>query len=99
MDKRCVDIDDVLDLFGIEDRDIYAKGTIEDALYDGTLKVYKLPSAERHGRWIDVEHAPDNLFYATCSVCGDRQTIEVANYCPMCGASMEGSEWTGTKKP
>ena len=42
----------------------------------------------RHGRWIDVEPAPHNLFYATCSVCGDRQTIEVANYCPMCGASM-----------
>ena len=43
----------------------------------------------RHGRWEDVEPAPHNLFYATCSVCGDRQTIEVANYCPMCGASMD----------
>lgn len=53
MDKRCVDIDDVLDLFGIEDEDIYAKGTIEDALYDGTLKVYKLPSAQP----IDVQEA------------------------------------------
>ena len=47
-----------------------------------------LPSAERRGRWVDVEHAPGNLFYATCSICGERQTIEVANYCPMCGASM-----------
>lgn len=46
----------------------------------------------RHGRWIDVEPAPHNLFYATCSVCGDRQTIEVANYCPMCGASMDEVE-------
>lgn len=44
----------------------------------------------RHGRWVDVDPAPYNLFYATCSVCGDRQTIEVANYCPMCGASMNG---------
>lgn len=50
----------------------------------------KLPSAERRGRWVDVEPAPHNLFYATCSVCGDRQTIEVANYCQMCGASMDG---------
>ena len=40
------------------------------------------------GRWEDVEHAPNGLLYATCSVCGERQTIEVANYCPMCGASM-----------
>ena len=55
-------------------------------------KLNALPSAERHGRWIDVEPAPHNLFYATCSVCGDRQTIEVANYCPMCGASMDEVE-------
>lgn len=48
----------------------------------------KLPSAERHGRWLDVEPAPHNLFYATCSVCGVRQTLEVKNYCPNCGASM-----------
>lgn len=53
-------------------------------------EIDELPSAERHGRWVDVEPAPHNLFYATCSVCGERQTIEVANYCPMCGASMDG---------
>ena len=34
-----VDIDDVLDLFGCSDRDIYAKGVITDALHDGTLKM------------------------------------------------------------
>lgn len=52
MNKRYVDIDDVLDLFRIEDEDIYTKRTIEDALYDGTLKVYKQPSAEQQGQWI-----------------------------------------------
>ena len=51
--------------------------------------IEQLPSAEQHGRWVDVEPAPYNLFYATCSVCGERQTIEVANYCPMCGAKMD----------
>lgn len=50
--------------------------------------IEELPSAERHGRWIDVEHAPHNLFYATCSVCGVRQTLEVKNYCPNCGSRM-----------
>lgn len=62
--------------------------------YDGCIKFCQsIPAAdvveERHGRWVDVEPAPYSLFYATCSVCGDRQTIEVANYCPMCGASMD----------
>lgn len=57
-----------------------------------------LPSAERRGRWIDTEHAPNGLFYATCSVCGKRQAVECTNYCGNCGARMEASEWTGTKK-
>ena len=34
---------------------------------DGTCKlerwIKELPSAERHGRWVDVEPAPHNLFY------------------------------------
>ena len=48
----------------------------------------QLPSAERRGRWIDIEHAPNGLLYATCSVCGKRQTIEATNYCGNCGADM-----------
>jgi hypothetical protein len=42
----------------------------------------------KHGMWIDIEPAPYNLLYATCSVGGERQTLEVAKYCPNCGASM-----------
>lgn len=89
MNKRYVDIDDVLDLFGIDDEDIYAKGTIEDALYDGMLKVYKQPSTERLGQWKDIEHAPNGLLYVTCSICGKRQTVEFTSYCGNCGAKMD----------
>ena len=46
----------------------------------------------RHGRWKDIEHAPDGLLYVTCSVCGKRQTIEATNYCPNCGARMHSKE-------
>lgn len=49
----------------------------------------ELPSAERLGRWEDIEHAPNGLLYATCSVCGKRQTIEATDYCGNCGARME----------
>ena len=63
-------------------------------IIEAYVRIAMLPTADvvTHGRWIDVEPAPHNLFYATCSVCGDRQTIEVANYCPMCGASMDEVE-------
>lgn len=45
-----------------------------------------------HGRWLDLDAAPGGLFYATCSICGERQVIEVANYCPMCGANLRKEE-------
>lgn len=41
------------------------------------------------GRWEDIEHAPNGLLYATCSVCGKRQTVEFTSYCGNCGAKME----------
>lgn len=91
MNKRYVDVDDVLNLFGISDRDIYAQGTIEDALYDGTLKVYKLPSAERRGRWVY-----DEWIGWCCSECGNQAPFwcisaaqNLTDYCPNCGAKME----------
>lgn len=65
---------------------LYENGYPVLAIVNG--KIVKVQEV-KHGRWVDVEPAPHNLFYATCSVCGDRQTIEVANYCPMCGASMD----------
>lgn len=51
--------------------------------------IINLPYAERHGRWIDIEHAPNSLLYATCSVCGKRQTVEFTSYCGNCGAKMD----------
>ena len=37
--RNLVDIDDVLDLFGCSDDDIFAKGVIRDAVYEGKLKI------------------------------------------------------------
>ena len=72
-------------------RDLICRGYIA-GLEEAEEEIDSVPTAEKRGRWVDVEPAPHNLFYATCSVCGDRQTIEMANYCPMCGASMQGEE-------
>ena len=62
------------------------------AMQEARMTILRLPSAERRGRWEDVEHAPNGLLYATCSVCGKRQTVEAVNYCGNCGARMEASE-------
>lgn len=56
------------------------------------LQLCKEEEPEQRGRWENIEHAPNGLLYATCSVCGKRQTIESVNYCGECGARMEASE-------
>ena len=53
------------------------------ALHDALSKV---PSAERHGHWIDTGSGQE------CSVCGEIQYgyDSGRHYCPNCGAKMEG---------
>ena len=56
--KRYVDIDAVLNLFGIEDEDLYAIGTIKDALYDGTIKpidIIKCKECREYRRWVGTD--------------------------------------------
>jgi len=53
------------------------------------LQLCKEEEPERKkGMWIDMAYAPNGLFYATCSVCGKRQTTEATNYCGNCGARL-----------
>lgn len=85
---KFVKVDDVLDLFGIEDRDIYARGTIEDALYDGTLPSVDTPPV-KYGHWISkFENGKVNTY---CSACGSI-TYGLYHYCPDCGAKMDSDE-------
>ena len=55
-----------------------------------------LPAADvapvRHGRW--VKEKPDVLIHWHCSVCKNCYYLEEpnANYCPNCGAKMDGGE-------
>ena len=58
------------------------------------------PSADvapmRHGRWLGwgKSGTPTYENYGTCSVCGEDAEIytEHRNYCPNCGAKMDGDD-------
>lgn len=80
-----VNVRDVLNLFGIEDEDIYATRTIEDAIYDGTLSIIEAEPI-RHGHWIN---RGDNSW--ECSKCHEISCCN-GNYCVDCGARIEGVE-------
>lgn len=55
--------------------------------------VHEIPSADvapvRHGRWVVEEK---DFGFAPCSLCGEIHEVdaEPINYCPNCGAKMDG---------
>lgn len=60
---------------------------------DNLHPIQELPSAERHGRWIEIRNVA--FPHLLCSECknpfyGSRS--DVWNYCPNCGARMEADE-------
>ena len=84
--------DDAIEAFDPQQRrDWYTPWIVE------TLK--DLPSADvapvRHGRWVNryKSDAPPTLKERwICSWCGNVQTYGATDYCPNCGARMDGDE-------
>ena len=71
--------------------DEYAVG--ERAQWEKDVKALNsLPSAERHGRWVNVKISISGNSSAECSLCGavvHDDFSNVINYCPNCGAKMD----------
>ena len=74
--------------------------TYPSSLVDVKRKLVDLPSADavevRHGHWIhdglDIPHGVD---WMHCSECGNRNVYcpaAMTNYCPNCGARMDGEQ-------
>ena len=80
--------------------DIMEAFRIWTAFRDGRLE-WRNPAVVRKGKWIEKDGWDGDVYY-DCSVCGKSwTTIEGTpwdngmNYCPNCGAKMEGSEEDG----
>lgn len=68
----------------------YAKGIIEDALYDSTLEIVE--PEQKKGEWIEDD---DATVRGHCSVCGweshyCEDDVVGMPFCPNCGANMRG---------
>lgn len=87
MFRKCIETDEEVE----KGRAKWESGLwIRYKVFEDTIK--QMPSVQpeqKHGKWLNAEHAPNYLCYCTCSVCGKRQTIEIANYCPNCGVKMD----------
>ena len=64
--------------------------------YEDVMQQYGLLVKQKHGRWV---HDINNLY--GCSECGGRETMshkKKKNYCPHCGAKMDGGNVDGCQK-
>lgn len=67
--------------------------------YEATRKaIFELPAADvapvRHGRWTMSSDRPDTIICSCCDSAFDvwKADIKRHNYCPNCGARMEGAK-------
>ena len=64
-------------------------GVTIDGLNDGTDKAYF--KRELYGRWETNSDRPDSLICSVCKCGFDMWKHDPHNYCPNCGAKMDGS--------
>ena len=65
-------------------------GVTIDGLNDGTDKAYF--KRELYGRWKTNSDRPDSLICSVCNYGFDMWKHDPHNYCPNCGAKMDGGD-------
>lgn len=83
---RLIDADVLKDAF--ED-DFHLTEYISDMIDDAPT-IYAEPV--RHGQWIEIRDKYNYLIGMKCSECGRRVRNCGENYCPKCGAKMDGGK-------
>lgn len=79
----------------IETLKTYTKDYYTKAVLNQAVKAIRKLSADvvpvRHGRWVKPTRVPDSML-DECSLCGFDCGAYTFNYCPNCGAKMDGGE-------
>ena len=92
---RLIDADALLKSFDVAwmwEYDETGCGVRKKAVPTKTIEEAPTIDAEpvRHGRWVDRPTAIKYISHSECSTCGSWQGENWMNYCPHCGAKMDG---------
>ena len=73
----------------------YEDGKIIDVHIRDTNDVVKVFVPVRHGRWETNSDRPDSLICSVCKCGFDMWKHDPHNFCPNCGAKMDGGDEDG----
>ena len=73
----------------------YEDGKIIDVHIRDTDDVVKIFVPVRHGRWETNSDRPDSLICSVCKCGFDMWKHDPHNFCPNCGAKMDGGDEDG----
>ena len=83
---RLIDADALYDKF-VEIEEWVGTTDLGNVYYEINHAPTITPEREK-GKWIDIMPAPMNMWYGTCSKCGERIVTEIKKFCPNCGVDM-----------
>lgn len=67
-----------------------------DCILDGVLNLLEeQPTIDpvKHGHWINIDAKFENMYVAhQCSICKSEFLGDASNFCPRCGAKMDGDD-------
>ena len=80
-----------------KNRDVYKDAVLACKSVVSHYKTNVEAEPRKHGRWIDMQYPLAGHTLISCSECGERLDIDssyksIINYCPNCGAMMDGNE-------
>ena len=80
-------------LLGLMDRKALTPSDT-DCILDGVLNLLdEQPTVApvKHGHWINIDAKFENMYVAhQCSICKSEFLGDASNFCPRCGANMDG---------
>lgn len=84
---RLIDADALLkkkDIITINDGN---RASVVGIVYEDDIEEAPTVDAVKHGEWISEKYP-----LVKCSICGKTMILAYDNYCPNCGAKMDGKE-------